>query len=123
MWDCSQQTSPLTDLGSQTVVCHACGRYVSAFGVTPGLWRHIQLLILYFLVEKNSWLGRGRKVLSFFGVLQVCNNFSVRHPTNVCDDLHLYAAEVSGGGGPDLRPRESEPRQRKERQQTPRRRT
>lgn len=44
---------PLTDLGSQTVVCHACGRYVSAFGVTPGLWHLIQLLILYFLVKKE----------------------------------------------------------------------
>lgn len=50
-------------------------------------------------------------------MLQVRNNFSVTHPTNMHDDLPLYVAEVSGGGGPDLRPREGEARHRKESKQ------
>lgn len=85
------------------------------------LTSHTTFDLIFPCGKKNAWLGRGKK--GFICVLQVCNNFSVRHPTNVCDGLHLYDDEVSGGGGPDLRPRESEPRQRKERQQTPRRRT
>lgn len=47
-------------------------------------------------------------------MLQVCNNFSVTHTTHACDDLLLSIAEVSGGGGPDIMPREGEPRKRKE---------
>lgn len=50
-------------------------------------------------MKKNAYLGREKKRFFFpLNVQQVCNNFSVTHATNVCDDLHLYIAEVSGGG-------------------------
>lgn len=50
----------------------------------------------------------------FSNALQVCTNFSVTYPTHVCDDLLLYIADVSGGGGPDIMPGEGEPRKGKE---------